>query len=524
MGVERELKLEGRAEDLRKLLVDPAVADGLKGRPTRRRLAATYYDTPEGTLRRELGMSLRVRKEGRRWVQAVKREPTGDGVLLARDEWEVQVAGEAPEPARFTDPELADLVQAATGRELVAIVRTDIRRETVDLGWTDEHGRSAVVNLALDQGRIEADGRAEEVSELELELVEGDPACLYALALRCAELAPVRFVTQSKWQRGVRLHDRLVPQPVKAERPELAADANIETVMVAAFGAALRQWVGNEAAVLDGRDPEGIHQMRVALRRLRSLLTVFKDLIPPAQRKSLSGELRTVVKALGPARDLDVFEAELLAPVLAARAGEPSLSALHELATSARARAYDEAHAMVASRDYGRTLLRLSAWLAMRGWRVGADAAGADQLAMPATQAAAALLDKALRKVRRRGRHFAGLAPDERHEVRIALKKLRYAADAVADLFDPDRVKPYNKRLSQLQDHMGRFNDAFVAGALVDRLLGDAGLPAATRQAAAKGAGMVAGWHAHAAVADEPELIDAWRAFKRAEPFWGGTA
>ena len=94
----------------------------------------------------------------------------------------------------------------------------------------------------------------------------------------------------------------------------------------------------------------------------------------------------------------------------------------------------------------------------------------------------------------------------------------------VAGLFDADRVKPYNKRLSQLQDHMGRFNDAFVAGALVDRLLGDGGLPAATRQAAAKGAGMVAGWHAHAAVADEPELIDAWRAFKRAEPFWEGTA
>ncbi|WP_159710652.1 CYTH domain-containing protein, partial [Geminicoccus flavidas] len=128
MGVERELKLEGRAEDLRKLLADPVVADSLKGLPARRRLVATYYDTPEGTLRRELGMSLRVRKEGRRWVQAVKCEPAGDGVPLARGEWEVQVSGEAPELARFTDPELAELVQAANGRELVAIVRTDIRR------------------------------------------------------------------------------------------------------------------------------------------------------------------------------------------------------------------------------------------------------------------------------------------------------------------------------------------------------------------------------------------------------------
>jgi inorganic triphosphatase YgiF len=520
MGVERELKLEGDPSDLRRLLQDPAIAGGLKGRPKRKRLTTTYYDTEDAILRERFGMSLRVRKDGRRRIQTVKRERRADGVMFARDEWEMAIEGEVPDAARLTDPALADIVAVLTAHPVVPVVRSEIRREVVDLAWTDEHGRSAVVNLSLDEGRIAAGDGEVPVGELELELVEGEPACLFSLALRCADIVPVRFGTQGKWERGFRLHTGRSPEPEKALRPVLSADANIEEVMVASFAAALRQWLGNEAAVQDGRDPEGVHQMRVALRRLRSLLTVFKDLIPDAQRKALSAELRTVVQALGPARDLDVFETELLAPVLDARPDDRSLSALRDLAATARARAYDQARAAVAERSYGRTLLRLSAWLDMRGWRLGADAVDAEQLAMPPVEAASALLDKALRKVLRRGRRFARLSPPERHKVRIALKKLRYAADAVSDLFDPDLVKPYARRLSRLQDHMGRFNDAFVAGELVNGLLEDHALPAAARQEAAKGGGLVAGWHAHAAVADEPELRSAWKAFKRAEPFW----
>jgi triphosphatase len=520
MGVERELKLEGDPSDLRRLLQEPAIMGGLKGRPKRKRLTTTYFDTEDAILREQFGMSLRVRKDGRRRIQTVKRERRADGVMFARDEWEMPIAGDVPDASRLTDPDLADVVAVLASHAVVPVVQSEILREAADLVWTDEHGRSAVVNLSLDEGRVTAGDREARVGELELELVEGEPACLFSLALRCADLVPVRFGTLGKWERGFRLRSGRPPEPEKAERPVLSADSNIEEVMVASFGAALRQWLGNEAAVQDGRNPEGIHQMRVALRRLRSLLTVFKDLIPDAQRSSLSAELREVVQALGPARDLDVFETELLAPVLDARPDDPSLAALRELAGTARASAYGRAHAAVAERSYGRTLLRLSAWLDMRGWRLGADAAGAEQLAMPPVEAAGVLLDKALRKVLRRGRRFAGLSPAERHKVRIALKKLRYAGDAVSDLFDPALVKPYARRLSRLQDHMGRFNDAYVAGELVDGLLKDEALPAAARQDSAKGGGLVAGWHAHAAVADEPELQRAWKAFKRAEPFW----
>ncbi|HEX2527040.1 MAG TPA: CYTH and CHAD domain-containing protein [Geminicoccus sp.] len=520
MGVERELKLEGDPADLRRLLQEPMIAAGMQGKPKHKQLVTTYYDTEDCWLREACGISLRVRRDGRRWLQTVKRERRSEGVLFARDEWEMPIASELPDPALLTDPELADVVSAITARGVVPIVRSEIRRDVADLRWTDEHGRTGVVNLALDEGTIHAGGRQAAVGELELELVEGDPACLFSLALRCADLVPVRFGTLAKWERGFRLHAGLPPRPEKAERPVITPDSNIEEVMIASIAAAMRQWLGNEAAVQHGGDPEGVHQMRVALRRLRSLLTLFKDLIPEAQRRSLSAELREIVQALGAARDLDVFETELLRPVAEARPQDPAPAALRSLVEQARVAAYAKAHAKVGERSYARAVLRLSAWLDMRGWRTGFDSSSADQLAMPAAEAAASILEKALRKVLRQGRGFAELSPPERHEVRIALKKLRYGADAFAGLFDEDRVKPYLRRLSRLQDHMGRFNDAAVAGATADSLLSDPGLRAADPALAARGGGLVVGWHGHAALADEPELVAAWRAFKNAEPFW----
>ena len=521
MGVERELKLQGDPKELRKLLDEPALAAGLQGSLKRKRLVTTYFDTEDHWLRETCGMSLRVRRDGRRWVQTVKREIRSGGAMFARDEWESTVTSELPDPAVLTDPELADVIDAITTRGVAPIVRTEIRRDTGDLRWTDDHGRTGLINLALDDGTIHAAGRDVRVGELELELVEGDPACLYSLALRCADLVPLRFGTLAKWERGFRLHAGLPPAPEKAERPVFPADANIEDVMIASFAAAFRQWLGNEPAVQDGRNPEGVHQMRVALRRLRSLLTLFKDLIPDAQRRFMSAELREIVQALGSARDLDVFETELLAPLVEARPGDPAVAALLTLVARARVSAYEQAHAKVAERSYARSVLRLSAWLDMHGWRTGSDAPSVDLLATEPVDAATAILDGALRKVLRRGKGFARLSPARRHEVRIALKKLRYGADAFAGLFDEDQVKPYLRRLSRLQDHMGRFNDAAVTGSIVEKLLNDPSLPMTERHAAAMGGGLVVGWHAQAAAADEPELLKAWRAFKNAAPFWG---
>ena len=520
MGVEHELKLQGRPEDLQRLLREPAITAALHGRPKRQRLAATYYDTEDGRLRTAHGMSLRVRREGKSYVQTVKHEGKANGVLLSRDEWEMPLDDDRPDPTRLTDPALADLVATLTADGIVPIARTDIRRDTVDLDWSDEHGRTAVVNLALDEGTIEAGGRSTEVGELELELVEGDPACLFALALRFAEIVPLRFGTQGKWQRGVRLHAGLAAEPAKAQRPALHAQMNIEEVMTAAIAAALHQWLANEAAVLESADPEAIHQMRVALRRLRSLLTLFKGLIPEAQRTSLSAELRAIVQALGATRDLDVFASEMVGSVRRTRPDDPSIEALGELACKAKVDAQGHAQAMLASSTYGRTALRMTAWLELRGWRVGPDAPSADRLAESAVPAAAAVLDRGLHKIKHRGKGFADLAPPERHKVRIACKKLRYGADAFAGLFDAHAAKPYLKRLSHLQDLMGRFNDAILCGKMVDRLLGDPEAPVTARREAALGGGLVVGWHAHATKADEAGLLEAWRAFKHAKPFW----
>ena len=115
---------------------------------------------------------------------------------------------------------------------------------------------------------------------------------------------------------------RLAQSRAAGARGGRAVDRAIQAIL----RSCLQHWCANEAAALDGSDPEGVHQMRVALRRLRSAFSVFGRLIDPAQRAWLSDEAKTIVNGLGPARDWDVFLAELLAPVRAARQDDAGLS------------------------------------------------------------------------------------------------------------------------------------------------------------------------------------------------------
>ena len=147
-----------------------------------------------------------------------------------------------------------------------------------------------------------------------------------ALALELDALAPLRLETRSKSARGYALAAGMPPAWHKAEPPALEADATVDRAIQAILRSCLQHWCANEAAALDGSDPEGVHQMRVALRRLRSAFSVFGRLIDPAQRAWLSDEAKTIVNGLGPARDWDVFLAELLAPVRAARQDDAGLS------------------------------------------------------------------------------------------------------------------------------------------------------------------------------------------------------
>jgi triphosphatase len=166
---------------------------------------------------------------------------------------------------------------------------------------------------------------------------------------------------------------KVTPSPTthKAARLQLAKDATVDAAITAIFAECFEHWTFNEAAALHGLDPEGVHQMRLALRRMRSALSDFKQVIPAAQVAWLRPETRWLIENLGPARDWDVFLTELLKPVEMARPGDTGLAELRAAAEAERANGYEKLRIALGSRRYSELLRRMHEWLRAGQWREG---------------------------------------------------------------------------------------------------------------------------------------------------------
>jgi inorganic triphosphatase YgiF len=505
-----------------KLSVDPSLLSVLReaaairpagGTPTvKKRLESVYFDTPARDLHRR-SLALRVRRSGHSFVQTLK---SGEGgAVMDRGEWETPVPSLSPDIPRLTLSAPGAVASSIPADSLEPVFTSKINRELrIVEGAGGMPGR---VEVALDQGVVEGAGRSVPVSEIELELLEGPTEALYSLALALNELAPVRVEPRSKSARGYDLIAEGPPAWRKAGVVALARDMTVDDALAAVARHCLDHLVANEAAAMDGRDAEGVHQMRVALRRLRSAIAVFDAVIPADQLDWLREETARLADGLGAARDWDVFLAETLAPVEAVRPADAPLREVRAAAEAMRAGAYETARAAIADRRTATLVLRLGAWIEGRGWRPGTPAPGL--VAEPIAHLAEGLLERRHAAVLKRGRRFARLGAAKRHKVRIALKKLRYAAEFFRELYEGRRAKPYLSRLSHIQDSMGLANDLAVAERLVARL---AEAPAGDAVLAARGAGTVIGWQAHAAKALEPSLVRDWKGFSAARPFWKG--
>ena len=511
---ETELKLRGEPAALQAIFAGPAISAKATSRGSSRRLENVYYDTPEQRLRTR-GLAFRVRKDGRSYVQTLKSDDTG-GMVSCRGEWQAPLTSAEPAldllPAGATEL-LNGLV--APG-ELRALFTTRVRRQTRRLEVADGDGHASRVEAALDLGAIEANGSSQPIAEIELELLDGSSAALYDLALELDALSPLHVETRSKSVRGYALAKGEPPAWHKAEPFALRPRATVDEAIGAILRACLEHWCVNEAAALDGRDPEGVHQMRVALRRLRSAVSIFGRLMAPEARDWLGGEAKRTIGSLGPARDWDVFLTESLAPVLAARPDDGRLLALRAAAEDARAEGYETARAAIGSPAYTRFLLQLGRWIEVGGWREGATAKGAAWLEQPIVAFADRLLAKRHRKALQRGRNLAELSPEQRHRARIALKKLRYATEFFDGLYKKKRAGRYLAALKQLQDALGHLNDVAVAERLTGPLIERAG---AKRQDLAAASGLMLGWLARGVAEVEPRDARRLGRFRGAQAF-----
>jgi triphosphatase len=466
-----------------KLDVDPTDVAALKARVLpglgtggeTQHLVSVYYDTPEQALRKH-GMTLRLRVAGERRVQTLKAGNGKSAGLFDRSEWETEVQAEQPDLAALAHTPAHRILGKARGT-LEPVFETTIDRTL----WTVETDRSCI-ELALDEGQVAARGRVRALTELEMELKRGTPADLFDLLSRLGEAASLRIGVLAKSERGYRLG--------KKEKPTKAASVALEHGMstAAAFRgvmhACLRQFRLNEPLVIEQRAPEGLHQARVGMRRLRSGLSLFAPVIADDRLGGLKDGLRALSRKLGDARNLDVYLAHTARPESGAQG--PASGATDFLADleARRMAAYDAIEQALRSGEVRRLMLDLLAWIEGGPWLTSDDPLQAALREQPVEHFAAHTLEARRRKLKKKGRRLETLDPTARHRVRIEAKKLRYAADFFASLAvrakERDRHAAFVESMEKLQQHLGELNDISTGDELARSVAAQSGPHAAT--------------------------------------------
>lgn len=422
-----------------------------------------YFDTDEGALRRA-GISLRVRRSGGRNVQTAKRKRGNAAGLFVREEWEVDV----PRFALDLDAFAPALVRRLLGRTDRVALKPLIRTRFARTSWQIARSGS-LIEVVLDEGMVGAGRRRSPLTELELELKRGKPAALFALAEEIGRAAPLRLAALSKSERGFALADGRLGRPARAEALHLDPEMGEADAFRRIASACLRQFRLNEIALLAGRDPDALHQARVALRRLRSALTLFRHTVRGRDYQHLREELRWFAGQLGEARNLDVLLGPDAPPPFAGN------RRLRRKLRAEREAAYDKVMAAIGSERARALLLRFALWLELGAWRFKPRAA-APVLALAADQ-----LERQWRKVRRRGAELGRLDADAEHQLRIDVKKLRYSSEFLASLYAGKAEAPRRGRfiaaLKELQEQLGVANDGRIANTVAARLAPDAALP-----------------------------------------------
>lgn len=505
MGYETELKFR----------LDKAALDRLRRHPLIRRLKrrsaitrqekSVYFDTGDGYLRAHQSV-LRVRSVGQRRVQTLKSVDLRGGAWR-RHEWQWEIFDDLPDCRLLENTPFANAFPYA---RLQPIFSTEIRRTTVLLGapgWQ--------VECAFDEGSVRAGDQTCPVNEVELELKEGDTGALFQLAQDLFREVPGILSPVTKSERGFALLDRSGPKPAKAMPVVLDPGLTSAEAFRRIALSCVNQLLANQDTLAATADPEAVHQMRVAVRRLKAAMSLFKAFLDTPETAAVKERLRWLQEYLGPARDAEVFIAEILDPLPAFLTESDGFVHLRQQFIDRRERSMAAASGLPGQGRMTEALLRLGGWAEGGDWYQAETGARREALQRPAAETGLAALTKRDRKVVKGMAKLEKLDDHSRHILRIHIKKLRYSIDFFSSLHSIPRAKKASAALGTLQDVLGLLNDIAVARDLLRNQAKQNG-----DKTSLWTAGMIAGWHA----ARQPQLLrqaaEDWKAYDRMPRFW----
>jgi len=503
MVIETELKLRlpsSKNTAFRRLMANH-VATG--SQPDSERLLSIYYDTPDLTLAQH-DMGLRLRQVGGQWVQTLKLAEQAGAGLHQRPELEMLIDGPALTLNQIPDRKLRHfLTQDTIEPALLPLFTTDIKRTR----WTlqDQHGNQ--LEVCLDQGKVCGQEQTLRLNEVEIELKQGNVQAVFELALALANTLPLVPDPQSKAERGYALYRKPPPPaPSKALLPSLNRKSPPEAAFRLVVQETLRHLQANVPGILDHDDMECIHQARVALRRLRSAQKAFAPFVPDEEWHVITAKVHWLATLLGQVRDLDVFLAETLPSIEAATPGDVDFTSLKVVMTERRTHLRREVHAAFTSPRYCTLLIHLLAWL-------NQPPAVSTTKSIKLDDYVPRSLTRRWQPVKRLGRNWQNLSPEQRHDLRKQAKKLRYTAEFFSPLYKHKPVRRYLERLQGLQQVLGDMNDGIAAQTLLAQF-------AQEHPELAMVAGWVTGWLANTSQQAELQLARSLKRLKRTPAFW----
>ena len=486
------------------------IADLKAGRLRRRAIEIVWYDTADGALALE-GLALAESRGSwrlERLVPGTAFWPPGAPAPLVEQHAALDRIGhELP----------AGLVQTArfAGELTVLPLVRDGARLTLELlhgtvGWARKRRPACRMTLVAAAPVGEAGVGEAGVGDA---AVDGE-AAVFALAQALADELALAIPTASLAAEA----RAVATASVAAVRHEGAPHLPPGLTVAEAFGFVLGHLADvilyNAPLAAAGRDgPEPVHEMRVAVRRLRSAIALFRPAVGCPAVDAAAVGLKALADRLGPARDWDVFVAETAASVAKVLPDDASLRRLRAAAERRRRQAYTALRDWLGGVEFRRLGLALAGLAGGRAWQTALAPGQVETLGLGLEAFASRALARRLHRLAAAGEAIEHLDTKALHAIRLRAKRMRYVAEVFAPLYPGKATRRFMRRLARLQDRLGRLNDSSVA----DALLAEMGAGAGGR---AHAAGLVRGFLAAGSRGARGRIARAWARFHQLERFW----
>jgi triphosphatase len=440
-----------------------------------------------------------------RWIQTIKGKGSVQSGLHQRMEIETNVASNQFDFSNIANTALSSTFNDELLNALEPIFTTEVQRTE----WLLNFDNGDQIELALDVGELIVGEEREPICEIELELKQGHAGRLFEFALTLQQNIPLSIENVSKAQRGYRFYRHELPCIVKAMPTLLDRNMKTQSALKQIVWECLVHLQGNQDVVLHGDDIEGVHQMRIALRRLRSVLKVFSSIVSKQNCAKIIEELCWITNVLGCARDIDVFVTQTLPPLQQHLHNQLCLSLLANQGRHVQLKAYMGVREAISSQRYQRLMLTLCDWIENERW------VDTNKIKSNVYDVAQKMLEKHYKQLLLKGKGLIDASPEDLHSARISAKKLRYIAEFFASLYPTKKTTKFIKFLSQLQDNLGMINDVNITNNLLVKLLEhthDHEMEMAKH--------LFIGWNAYKLMHSTTNMKSTWDEFSAQKPFW----